>query len=75
MTKSWTLINKHFDFRPEAIIRYLDLRRPIYRQTAAYGHFGRTDIDLPWEKTDKAEILRKEGLGKLKMNRTFRLKT
>ena len=58
------LIDKHFDLRPEAIIRYLDLRRPIYRPTAAYGHFGRTDLDLPWEKTDKAEILRKEALGK-----------
>ncbi len=57
------LIKKHFDFRPEAIIRHLNLRRPIYRQTAAYGHFGRTDIDLPWEHTDKAQILRKEGLG------------
>ncbi|MDO8577933.1 MAG: methionine adenosyltransferase [Dehalococcoidales bacterium] len=58
------LINKHFDLRPGAIIETLKLRRPIYRQTAAYGHFGRTDIDLPWEKTDKAKILRKEGLGK-----------
>jgi S-adenosylmethionine synthetase len=58
------LINKHFDLRPEAIIRTLDLRRPIYRQTAAYGHFGRDDLDLPWEKLDKAEILRKEALGK-----------
>ena len=58
------LIDKHFDLRPAAIIQYLDLRRPIYRQTAAYGHFGRTDIDLPWEKTDKAEILRKEAFGK-----------
>ncbi len=57
------LINKHFDLRPEAIIRTFDLRRPIYRQTAAYGHFGRDDLDLPWEKTDKAEILRKEALG------------
>ncbi len=57
------LVKKHFDLRPAAIIRDLDLRRPIFRQTAAYGHFGRTDIDLPWEKTDKAEILRKEGLG------------
>ncbi len=56
------LINKHFDLRPEAIIRALDLRRPIYRPTACYGHFGRTDIDLPWEKTDKAEILKKEVL-------------
>jgi S-adenosylmethionine synthetase len=54
------LVNKHFDFRPEAIIRTLDLRRPIYRQTATYGHFGREDLNLPWERTDKAEILRKE---------------
>lgn len=54
------LINKHFDLRPAGIIKNLDLRRPIYRQIAAYGHFGRTDIDLPWERTDKAEILRKE---------------
>jgi S-adenosylmethionine synthetase len=54
------LINKHFDFRPEAIIRTLDLRRPIYRQTATYGHFGREELDLPWERTDKAEMLRKE---------------
>ena len=58
------LINKHFDFRPEAIIRTLDLRRPIYRPTACYGHFGRDDLDLPWEKTDKAKILQKEALGK-----------
>jgi len=57
------LIAKHFDLRPEAIIRYFDLRRPIFRQTAAYGHFGRTDIDLPWEKTDMAETLKKEALG------------
>jgi S-adenosylmethionine synthetase len=54
------LINKHFDLRPEAIIRALDLRRPIYRATACYGHFGRTDLDLPWEKTDKAELLKRE---------------
>jgi S-adenosylmethionine synthetase len=54
------LINKHFDLRPEAIIRYLDLRRPIYSPVATYGHFGREDLDLPWEKTDKADILRKE---------------
>ncbi len=54
------LIAAHFDLRPAGIIKTLDLRRPIYRQTAAYGHFGRTDIDLPWERTDKAEILRKE---------------
>lgn len=52
------LINNHFDLRPGAIIRDLDLRRPIYRATAAYGHFGRTDIDLPWERTDKAAILK-----------------
>ena len=58
------LIDKHFDLRPEAIIRTFDLRHPIYRQTACYGHFGRDDLDLPWEKTDKAEILRKETLGK-----------
>jgi S-adenosylmethionine synthetase len=55
-----SLIDKHFDFRPEAIIRTFDLRRPIYRQTATYGHFGREDLDLPWEKTDKAMILRSE---------------
>lgn len=52
------LINEHFDLRPGAIIRDLDLRRPIYRQTAAYGHFGRDDIDLPWESTDRADALR-----------------
>jgi S-adenosylmethionine synthetase len=55
-----TLIKKHFDLRPEAIIRHFDLRRPIYRQTAAYGHFGREDLDLPWEKTAKAKILKAE---------------
>lgn len=54
------LINKHFDLRPAAIIRDLGLRRPLYRQVAAYGHFGRTDIDVPWEKTDKARILKLE---------------
>ncbi len=54
------LVEKNFDLRPAAIIRDLDLRRPIYRQTAAYGHFGRTDIDLPWEHTDKAETLREQ---------------
>ncbi|WP_027400049.1 methionine adenosyltransferase [Anaerovorax odorimutans] len=54
------LVNKHFDLRPAAIIKELDLRRPIYRQLAAYGHFGRIDLDIPWEKTDKAEILRQE---------------
>ncbi len=54
------LVKKHFDFRPAAIIQTLDLRRPIYRPTAAYGHFGRTDIDAPWERIDKASILRAE---------------
>ena len=54
------LINRHFDLRPAAIIAALDLRRPIYRQTAAYGHFGRLDLDLPWERTDKAEVLAAE---------------
>jgi S-adenosylmethionine synthetase len=54
------LVNKHFDFRPAAILRDLNLRRPIYRNTAAYGHFGRQDIDAPWEVTDKADILRDE---------------
>ena len=53
------LIRENFDLRPAGIIRMLDLRRPIYKQTAAYGHFGRTDVDLPWEKTDKAELLKK----------------
>ncbi len=54
------LIEKNFDLRPAGIIAMLDLQRPIYKQTAAYGHFGRNDLDLPWEKTDKAETLRKE---------------
>lgn len=53
------LINEHFDLRPGAIIRDLDLRRPIYRKTAAYGHFGRDDIEFPWERTDKAAALKK----------------
>ena len=52
------LVGKHFDLRPAAIIRDLGLRRPIYRQVASYGHFGRTDLNLPWEETDKAEALR-----------------
>lgn len=52
------LVNKHFDLRPAAIIKDLNLRQPIYKQTAAYGHFGRVDIDLPWERTDKAEALK-----------------
>ncbi|MFC4077414.1 methionine adenosyltransferase [Salinithrix halophila] len=54
------LVRKHFDLRPAGIIRQLDLRRPIYRQTAAYGHFGRTDVELPWEKTNLADTLRRE---------------
>ena len=54
------LVKKTFDLRPAGIIKMLDLRRPIYRQTAAYGHFGRTDVDLPWEQTDKAAALKKE---------------
>lgn len=52
-------IEENFDLRPAGIIRMLDLRRPIYRQVAAYGHFGRTDVGVPWEKTDKVEALRK----------------
>ena len=52
------IVSKEFDLRPAGIIKMLDLRRPIYRGTAAYGHFGRTDLDLPWEKTDKAECLK-----------------
>jgi S-adenosylmethionine synthetase len=64
-TKIGELIEKHFDLRPGAIIRDLDLRRPIFRKTAAYGHFGREDRDFTWEKTDKAEVLRREaGVGK-----------
>ncbi|WP_353655828.1 methionine adenosyltransferase [Thermomicrobium sp. CFH 73360] len=54
------LIRKHFDLRPAAIIHGLGLQRPLYRQVAAYGHFGRPDLDLPWERTDKAELLRAE---------------
>ena len=54
------IIGEVFDLKPAAIIRDLDLRRPIYKQTAAYGHFGRTDVDLPWERCDKAEIIRKK---------------
>ncbi|MBR1805116.1 MAG: methionine adenosyltransferase [Selenomonadaceae bacterium] len=53
------LVKANFDLRPAGIIKMLDLRRPIYKDTAAYGHFGRTDVDLPWERTDKAETLRK----------------
>ncbi|HEY5672043.1 MAG TPA: methionine adenosyltransferase [Anaerolineales bacterium] len=61
------LILEHFDLRPGAIIRDLDLRRPIYRQTAAYGHFGRDDLDLPWERTDKAELLRQAASVKVRV--------
>jgi S-adenosylmethionine synthetase len=53
------IIRENFDLRPAGIIKMLDLRRPIYKQTAAYGHFGRNDLDLPWEKTDKVDILKK----------------
>lgn len=53
------IIRENFDLRPAGIIKMLDLRRPIYKQTSAYGHFGRNDLDLPWEKTDKAEVLKK----------------
>ncbi len=52
------IIRDNFDLRPAGIIKILDLRRPIYKQTAAYGHFGRTDLDLPWEKLDKVELLK-----------------
>ena len=57
--KLTAIIRENFDLRPAGIIRMLDLRRPIYKQTAAYGHFGRTDLDLPWEKLDRAEALKK----------------
>jgi len=58
------LIDEHFDFRPQEIIARFDLRRPIYRQTAAYGHFGRSDLDLPWEKTDLAETFARSAGGR-----------
>jgi S-adenosylmethionine synthetase len=54
------LVSQNFDLRPAGIINMLDLRRPIYKQTAAYGHFGRTDVDLPWERTDKVETLKQQ---------------
>lgn len=54
------LVRNNFDLRPAGIIRMLDLRRPIYRQTAAYGHFGRTDLDVPWERVDKADLLKSQ---------------
>lgn len=59
-TKITELVHRHFDMRPDAIIQQLDLRRPIYRATAAYGHFGRTDADFPWEKTDRASELARD---------------
>lgn len=62
------LIKENFDLRPGAIIRDLGLRRPLYRQTAAYGHFGRDDLDLPWERTDKAEILRQAARVEAQLN-------
>ena len=54
------LVKTHFDLRPGAIIRDLDLRRPIYKKTASYGHFGRADLDLPWERTNKADAIKKD---------------
>lgn len=56
------VVRNNFDLRPAGIIKMLDLRRPIYKQTAAYGHFGRTDVDLPWERTDKAAVLKEQAL-------------
>ena len=53
------IIRENFDLRPAGIIKMLDLRRPIYKQTAAYGHFGRNDLDLPWEKLDRVDVLKK----------------
>lgn len=58
------IINKHFDLRPAAIIKYLDLRRPIYRQTSTYGHFGRDDLKLPWEETDMVDAIKKDAFEK-----------
>ena len=54
------VVRKHFDLRPAGIIKMMDLRRPIYKQTASYGHFGRSDLDLPWERLDKVEELKAE---------------
>lgn len=59
MTGSWRSSANTLTLRPAGIIKMLDLRRPIYKQTAAYGHFGRTDVDLPWEKLDKVDVLKK----------------
>jgi S-adenosylmethionine synthetase len=60
LSKIERLVHHHFDLSPNGIIKELDLRRPIYKQTAVYGHFGRSDLDLPWERTDKAEQLAQE---------------
>ena len=54
------IIRENFDLRPAAIIKNLDLRRPIYKQTAAYGHFGRSDINVPWEKLDKVDVFKSQ---------------
>ena len=53
------IVRENFDLRPAGIIKMLDLRRPIYKQTAAYGHFGRNDLNLPWEQLDKVDVLKK----------------
>ena len=58
VTRIEELVREHFDLRPAAILRDLDLRRPIYQKTAAYGHFGRDDSDFTWERTDKVDALR-----------------
>ena len=55
-----TLVNKHFDMRPAEIVKQLNLKRPIYQKTAAYGHFGRNEPEFTWEKTDKADLLKKD---------------
>jgi S-adenosylmethionine synthetase len=59
-SKLTSLIREHFDLRPYGILKMLDLARPIYKATAAYGHFGRNDVDLPWEKTDRADALARD---------------
>ena len=66
MERIESLVNEHFDLSPLGIIQELELRQPIFKQTAAYGHFGRADLDLPWERTRKAEILAEEaGISRL----------
>ena len=69
------LVTKHFDLRPAAIIAHLDLRRPIYRQTASYGHFGRPELDLPWERLNKVEALRADAGIKAENETTFKVPT